>query len=297
MTHYEMVSSNKTKSNIIVFFFMLFVVGATYLMTVGFDYPLSFVGIAFIISGITSFGSYWFSDSIILGISGAKEAKREEYFDFYTVAENLASSQRMPKPRLYVIQDTATNAFATGRDPEHAVVCCTTGLLQKLNRAELEGVIAHELSHVQNYDIRLMSIVSILVGLLALLSDFILRISFRGGRKKNENSGQLQIILLIAGLAMAILSPIIAKIIQLAISRRREFLADASAVAMTKNPEGLAKALERIALDTEPLEAANNATAHLYISDPLKNTKGHLFSSLFKTHPPVQERIAALRAI
>ncbi len=297
MTHYEMVSSNKTKSNIIVFFFMLFVVGATYLMTVGFDYPLSFVGIAFIISGITSFGSYWFSDSIILGISGAKEAKREEYFDFYTVAENLASSQRMPKPRLYVIQDTATNAFATGRDPEHAVVCCTTGLLQKLNRAELEGVIAHELSHVQNYDIRLMSIVSILVGLLALLSDFILRISFRGGRKKNENSGQLQIILLIAGLAMAILSPIIAKIIQLAISRRREFLADASAVAMTKNPEGLAKALERIALDTEPLEAANNATAHLYISDPLKNTKGHLFSSLFKTHPPVQERIAALRKL
>ena len=293
-----MVSSNKVKSNIVVLGFMLFVVLASYLITVGFNYPLSFVGIALIISGITSFGSYWFSDSIILGISGAKEAKREEYFDFYTVAENLSVSQRMPKPKLYVIQDSAPNAFATGRDPEHAVVCCTTGILEKLNKAEIEGVIAHELSHIQNYDIRLMSIVSILVGFLALLSDFILRMSFfRSGERKNENSGQMQTILLVVGLVMAILSPIIAKIIQLAISRRREFLADASAVAMTKNPEGLAKALEKIALDKEPLEAANNATAHLYISNPLKNTKGHLFSSLFNTHPPVQDRIAALRKL
>jgi len=298
MTHYEMVSSNKVKSNLVVVGFILFVALASYTMTVGFEYPLSFVGIALIISGIISFGSYWFSDTIILGISGAKEASREEYFDFYTIAENLSASQRMPKPKLYVIQDSAPNAFATGRDPKHAVICCTTGILKKLNRGELEGVIAHELSHVQNYDIRLMSIVSILVGLLALLSDFILRASFfRSGEKRNENSGQLQAVFLIVGLAMAILSPIIAKIIQLAISRRREFLADASAVAMTKNPEGLAKALEKIALDKEPLEAANNATAHLYISNPLKNTKGHLFSNLFNTHPPVEERIAALRKL
>lgn len=297
MTHYELVSNNKRRSWIIIFLFTLFVVGATYVMSVGFDYPLSMVGIAFIISGITSFGSYWFSDKIILGISGAKEASREEYFDFYTLAENLAVSQRLPKPKLYVIEDSAPNAFATGRDPDHAVICCTTGILAKLDRAELEGVIAHELAHIQNYDIRLMSIVTILVGLLALLSDFILRMSFFGGRNKDNNreGGQLQVILLIAGLVMAVLSPIIAQLIKLAISRRREYLADASAVAITKNPEGLARALEKIALDKEPLEAANNATAHLYISNPLKNTKGHLFSGLFNTHPPVEERIQALR--
>lgn len=296
MTHYQLVSSNKFKSNIIMVLFVLFIVFASYVMAVGFQYDFSIVGVALIISGMISFGSYWYSDKIILSISGAHEASREQYFDFYTIAENLSASQRLPKPKLYVIQDSAPNAFATGRDPEHAVICCTTGILQKLNRSELEGVIAHELSHIQNYDIRLMSIVTILVGFLALLSDFILRSSF--GRKRDDREGgQLQAILLIAGIVMALLSPLIAKIIQLAISRRREFLADSSAVAITKNPEGLAKALEKIALDKEPLEAANNATAHLYISNPLKNTKGHLFASLFSTHPPVQERIEALRSI
>ena len=277
--------------------FVAFVAFASYVITVGFDYPLTFVGIALIFSGITSFGSYWFSDKIILSISGAQEANRKDHFDFFTVAENLAYSRKLPKPKLYVINDTATNAFATGRDPEHAVICCTTGLLAKLNRSELEGVVAHELSHIENYDIRLMSIVTILVGFLALLSDFILRSSFRGKRSNDREGGQLQVILLIAGIAMALLSPIIAKIIQLAISRKREFLADSTGVSMTKNPEGLAKALEKIALDKEPLEAANNATAHLYISNPLKNTKGHLFSSLFQTHPPVEERIKALRSL
>lgn len=276
--------------------FVAFIVFASYVMAVGFQYDLSIVGIALIISGIISFSSYWYSDKIILSISGAHEASREKYFDFYTVTENLSTSKRMPKPKLYVIEDSAPNAFATGRDPEHAVICCTTGLLQKLNRAELEGVIAHELSHIDNYDIRLMSIVTILVGFVALLSDFILRSSFRG-RNRDREGGQLQVILLIAGIVMALLSPLIAKMIQLAISRRREFLADSSAVAFTKNPEGLAKALEKIALDKEPLEAANNATAHLYITNPLKNTKGHLFSSLFSTHPPVGERIKALRGM
>ena len=297
MTHYELVSSNKQKSSIIMVLFVAFIVFASYVMAVGFQYDLSIVGIVFVLSGMFSFGSYWFSDQIILGISGAHEANREQHFDFYTVAENLALSQRMPKPRLYVIEDTATNAFATGRDPGHAVICCTTGLLQKLNRSELEGVIAHELSHIQNYDIRLMGIVTILVGLIALLSDFILRGSLRGRRGNDREGGQLQIILLVAGVLMAILSPLIAKIIQLAISRRREFLADSSAVAITKNPEGLAKALEIISTDKEPLEAANNATAHLYIANPLKNTKGHLFAGLFSTHPPVEERIKALRSL
>lgn len=276
--------------------FVVFIVFATLVMSVGFDYPLSIVGVALIFSGLISFGSYWFSDKIILSISGAHEATREQYFDFYTVAENLASSKRMKTPKLYVIRDTAMNAFATGRDPNHAVVCCTSGLLHTLNRSELEGVIAHELSHIQNYDIRLMSIVTILVGFIALLSDFILRSSFRRRRDSREG-GQLQAILLIAGVVMALLSPLIAKIIQLAISRKREFLADSSAITFTKNPEGLARALEKISLDKEPLEAANNATAHLYIANPLKNTTGHMFSGLFSTHPPVEERIKALRSL
>ncbi|HEX7017625.1 MAG TPA: M48 family metallopeptidase [Patescibacteria group bacterium] len=301
MTHYDLVQSNKNKSLLIVTLFMIFIVGATYVMSVGLGYGLDIVGIALIVSGLMSFASYWWSDSIILSISGAREAKREEFFDFYTVTENLAMSQRMPRPKLYVIEDTAMNAFATGRDPEHAVICATTGLLSRLNRAELEGVIAHELSHVKNYDIRLMSVVTILVGFMALLADWFLRMSYLGGgrRRNNESGGQLQVILFAAGLLLALLSPLIAQLIQLAISRRREFLADASGASMTKNPDGLARALEKIAGDHEPLEAANKATAHLYISNPLKNHKDAVgwFAGLFQTHPPVKERIKALRAL
>jgi len=210
-------------------------------------------------------------------------------------------SQRMPMPSLYVIEDTAMNAFATGRDPKHAVICATTGLLARLDRSEIESVVAHELGHVQNYDIRLMSIVTVLVGLIALLADWLLRMTFWGGSKRDNNreGGQLQIILFAAGIVMALLSPLIAQLIQLAISRRREFLADATAIAITKNPEGLVRALQKIGKDTEPLEAANKATAHLYISNPLKNTHGAvgLFSSFFKTHPPLEDRIKALKAL
>jgi len=301
MTHYQVVAQNKRRSSIIIVLFITFVVGASYVMAEGLGYGLSMVGWALIISGLISFFSYWWSDKIILGISGAREAKRKEFFDFYTVTENIAMSQRLPMPKLYVIDDTAMNAFATGRDPEHAVVCATTGLLSRLNRAEVEGVVAHELSHVKNYDIRLMSIVTILVGLVALLSDWFLRMSWGGGRKKNndKSSGQIQMIMFIAGLILALLSPLIAQLIQLAISRRREFLADASGIAMTKNPEGLIKALEKISKDKEPLEAANKATAHLYISNPLKNTHGGvgMFAKMFMTHPPVSERISALKQL
>jgi len=301
MTHYQVVAQNKRRSSIIIVLFITFVVGASYVMAEGLGYGLSMVGWALIISGLISFFSYWWSDKIILGISGAREAKRKEFFDFYTVTENIAMSQRLPMPKLYVIDDTAMNAFATGRDPEHAVVCTTTGLLSRLNRAEVEGVVAHELSHVKNYDIRLMSIVTILVGLVALLSDWFLRMSWGGGRKKNndKSSGQIQMIMFIAGLILALLSPLIAQLIQLAISRRREFLADASGIAMTKNPEGLIKALEKISKDKEPLEAANKATAHLYISNPLKNTHGGvgMFAKMFMTHPPVSERISALKQL
>lgn len=297
MTHYQLVAKNKQRSFVIIFFFIGFISLASYLMVRGFGYSLDLVFWALLISIGASFFSYYYSDKIILGISGAKEAKRQEFFDFYTVTENICLGQKMPLPKLYVIEDSAMNAFATGRNPEHAVVCATTGLLNRLNRSEIEAVVAHELSHVRNYDILLMSIVSVLVGLIALLADWLLRISFwGGGRKKDNDNGQLGAIIAVLAIILAILSPFIAQLIQLAISRRREFLADASAVEMTKNPEGLIKALDKISLDQEPLEAANKATAHLYISDPLKNTKGavHAFAKLFNTHPPVAERIQAL---
>ena len=303
MTHYQLVASNKRRSTMIVLFFIAFIVGAAYLMTYAFGYDLSVVGITFIFSGIISFTSYWWSDKVILAISNARPATREEFFDYYTTIENLVLSQRLPTPKLYVIDDSAMNAFATGRDPDHAVICVTTGLLSRLNRAEIEGVVAHELAHVKNFDIRLMSIVAVLVGLISLLADWLLRMSRFGGNKKRSNnnrgSGQLQAILVVTGLLLALLSPIIAQLIQLAISRRREFLADASGIGMTKNPEGLARALEKISTDLEPLEAANKATAHLYIANPLKNRHGAIgmFAGLFNTHPPVEERIQNLRTL
>lgn len=301
MTHYQAIQANKNKSLLIVTLFITFIVGASYIMAKGLGYGLDIVGIALIVSGITSFFSYYYSDKIILVVSGAREAKREEFFDFYTVTENLCMGANLPQPKLYVIDDTAMNAFATGRDPDHAVVCATTGLLQRLNRSEIEAVVAHELSHIQNYDIRLMSIVSILVGLVALLSDWMLRMTFYGRRgKDNDNqSSQVQMIMFVVGIVLALLSPIIAQLIQLAISRRREYLADASGVGMTKNPNGLINALKKISNDKEPLEAANKATAHLYIANPLKNTHNAIgmFAGMFRTHPPVEERIAALQKL
>lgn len=302
MTHYQLVASNKRRSTLIVAAFIIFIVGAALLMSYAFGFGYQIVAIALIISGIMSFISYWWSHKIILAISSARPAKREEFFDFYTTIENLSMSQRMPMPELYVIEDTAMNAFATGRDPQHAVICATTGLLNRLNRSEIEGVMAHELAHVQNYDIRLMSIVSVLVGLIALISDGLLRMTFLGGRRRSRDKhggGQLQLILIIVGLVLALLSPIIANLIKLALSRRREFLSDATAAAMTKNPEGLARALEKLGQDKEPLEAANKATAHLYIANPLKNHHDAIgmFAKLFNTHPPIEERVARLRGI
>lgn len=283
--------------------FVAFIAGATYVMAMGLGYSLDMVGIALVVSGLISFGSYWFSDKIILTMSGAREATRQEFFDFYTVTENLTMGQRMPMPKLYVIEDTAMNAFATGRDPDHAVVCATTGLLARLNRSEVEAVIAHELAHIENYDMRLMSIVTVLVGLVALLADWFLRVSAWGGgrrRSRDGEGGQLQMILFVVGLILALLSPLIAQLIKLAISRRREYLADASGVGMTKNPQGLINALSKISQDKEPLEAANKATAHLYFEDPLRNLGNNgvgMFAGLFQTHPPVSERIAALKSL
>jgi heat shock protein HtpX len=311
MNFYDQIDSNKRKSWLIMILFVAFITAAVYFMVRGFGFDPSFVPLALILSGVMSFGSYYFSDSVILTMSGARPADRKKDFMFYTVTENLCLAASMPMPKLYVIDDSAMNAFATGRDPKHAVVCATTGILARLNRTELEGVIAHELSHVRNYDTRLMSIVTILVGLVALLADWFLRMSFwGGGRRRNKDNdgegGQLGMIFFAVGMLFALLSPIIAQLIQLAVSRNREFLADASGAGLTKYPEGLASALEKLEKDQEPLEAANKATAHLYIHSPFhtdtprsnfgsKSSVGW-FSGLFSTHPPIEERIKRLRS-
>ncbi len=235
-----------------------------------------------------------------MGISKARPAKREDFFDFYTTVENLCLGQRMPMPKLYVIDDTAMNAFATGRNPENAVICATTGLLARLDRSEVEGVMAHELAHVGNYDMLLMSVVTILVGTISLLSDWFLRAGLgTRGKKSSKDSGQLQMIIMFAGFLLALLSPLIAQLIKLALSRKREYLADSTGVAYTKNPAGLANALAKISSDKEPLEVANKATAHLYIANPLKNHHDAIgmFAKMFLTHPPIENRIRALRAI
>ncbi len=303
---YEVQQSNKIKSNVITVLFFAFSVITIYVLSLAFGAyagyevgGLGYVGIALIVSGVSTFISYYYSDKIVLLISGARVANSNEDKVFTSVAQNLCIGAGLPLPKLYVIEDSAPNAFATGRDPEHAVVCVTTGLLAKLNRTELEGVIAHELTHVKNYDIRLMSIVSVMVGLIALLGDWFFRASFHSRRSSdNDNKNGIGAVIVILGIIFAILSPIIAQLIQLAISRRREFMADAGAVSITRQPQGLIMALQKISADHEPLEAANKATAHLYIASPFKDkTKSQVswFANLFNTHPPIIERIATLQ--
>lgn len=275
--------------------FITFITTLVYIYGKASGYGLSFAGIALIISGIISFLSYYFSDKMILGMSGAKRIEKQDNPKLFRVVENLSIAAGIQTPNVYVLNDSAPNAFATGRDPQHAVVCATVGLVDKLTETELEGVIAHELSHIKNFDIRLMSIVSILVGLVALLADFFLRSMWYSGNRDRDSKAQS--IFLIIGIALAIVSPIIATLIQLAVSRKREFLADASGALLTRYPEGLALALEKIEKDREPLEAANNATAHLYINNPFKDVKKHWFTNLFNTHPPIEERVRILRSM
>lgn len=299
MNIYSQISANKTKTWLIIVLFILFITTILFVYGKASGYGLSYAGIGLIISGLMTFASYYYSDKMILGMSGAKQIQKKDNPQFFRIVENLCIGAGLPMPRVYIINDSATNAFATGRDPKHSVVCVTTGILEKLNKAELEGVIAHELSHIQNYDIRVMSVVVILVGLVALLADFFMRSLWYGGQRRNRDSNNnAQSIFLIIGIVLAILSPLIATLIQLAVSRKREFLADASGSLLTRYPEGLASALEKIAKDKEPLEAANNATAHLYISNPFKpKTSGHWFTNLFNTHPPIEERIKILRSM
>ncbi|MSU55921.1 MAG: zinc metalloprotease HtpX [Candidatus Taylorbacteria bacterium] len=252
----------------------------------------------FIFSIVMNIASYWYSDKIVLAMSGAKPAERGEFFDLYTVTENLSITAGLPMPRLYVINDPAPNAFATGRNKEHGVVCATTGLLQILDRKELEGVIAHELSHIGNRDILISTVVVVLVGFITLLADFFTRsMFFGGGDRDNRPDGRLGAILMIIGIVLTILSPIIATLMQLAISRKREFLADASGALLTRYPEGLASALKKISEYSRPMAKANHATAHLFIANPFgRKEDGSVgfFTKIFSTHPPVKERIEAL---
>lgn len=297
MSIYSQISANKQKTWLVMGLFVAFIATIAYVFGRASGYGLSFVGIALVISGIISFFSYYFSDSIVLAVSGAKKIEEKDDPQLYHVVENLAIAAGISKPKIYVINDPAPNAFATGRDPAHGVVCLTAGLREKLNRAELEGVIAHEMSHIGDYDTRLMAIVTILVGLVSLLADWFMRSLWWRGNKDDENKNSEGIFLVI-GVVLAILSPIVATLIQLAISRRREFLADANGAYITRYPEGLARALEIIAADRQPASFANNATAHLFIANPFKGkSAASWFAGLFDTHPPIEERIKILRAM
>lgn len=275
--------------------FIAFITTLVYIYGKASGYGLSFAGIALIVSGLMTLGSYFYSDKMILAMSKARQLKKGDNPKLYRIVENLSIASGIPAPKVYLIDDTAMNAFATGRDPKHAVVCATTGIVDRLSETELEGVIAHELSHIKNYDIRVMAIVAILVGLVALMADFFMRSMWYSGDRDRDS--RVQGVFLIIGIILAILSPFIATLIQLAISRKREFLADASGALLTRYPEGLASALEKLAKDKEKLEVANNATAHLYINNPFKNINKHWFSNLFNTHPPIEERIKILRSM
>lgn len=294
MNIYKAIASNKTKTIIFIFLFIVFFSLVFYLIGYSIGNPKFYFIIGLFLSISTGFASYFFSDKYILFLTKALPASKLEYFDFYTVAENLAIASGLPKPKLYVIESEAMNAFATGRNPKHALICVTTGLLKKLDRLEIEAVISHELSHIKNYDILIASIVSVLAGTLIIGVDFISRGWLYGTRidRENRNLSYLKIIIL---LIVFIITPIVASLIQLAISRKREFLADANGALLTRFPEGLAQALEKISKDQNSLKAVSMATSHLFISNPIKkNQLSSKLSALFSTHPPIEERIKIL---
>lgn len=259
----------------------------------------AFIFFAVIISFFMSFGSYWWSDKLVLAMTRAIPVEHNQNPELYHIVENLCITAGLPLPKIYIIPEMQMNAFATGRDKNHAVVAVTQGLLQRLEKKELEGVIAHELSHIGNKDMLLQTVVVILVGVVSIISNMFFRMSAFGGRSRDDdNKGNLGVILLIVGVLAAILAPIAATLIQLAISRKREFLADASGALLTRYPEGLASALEKISQDGVPMKTASTATSHLFISNPFKGKQSlNWFTKLFMTHPPVEERIKALRGM
>jgi heat shock protein HtpX len=252
------------------------------------------LGLAFVVGTVSGLATYYGGDRMVLAASRAKEITHEDAPVLFNVVEEMAIAAGLPMPKVYIINDSAPNAFATGRDPEHASVAVTSGLLKKLDRDELQGVIAHEMSHVGNFDIRYAMLVGVLVGTTVLISDFFLRGLWFGGGRRREGGGQAQIIMLIVAILLAVLAPLFARLLQLSISRQREYLADATAVQLTRNPKGLADALQKISGDREVLEAANRATAHLYIVNPVKKFEKRA-KGLFSTHPPIEERIEILR--
>lgn len=294
---YEQIRSNVWKSYGLIFFFVLLIGGLGYLFSE--VYNIHWILPAAVIFAVaSSFGSYYYSDRIVLAMSKARPATREENAHLVNSVEGLAIAAGIAPPPVYIIDDSAPNAFATGRDPAHSAICVTTGLLEKLNRAELEGVIAHEMAHIKDYDIRLMTLVAVLAGTVVLMSDWMMRgMYFMGGddrrERRSSSSSPLAFIILIVAV---ILAPLVATLTKLAISRKREYLADAQGALLSRYPEGLASALEKISADTEPLEAANKATAHMYIVNPLKDVKSSL-NSLFSTHPPIEERVNRLRSM
>lgn len=291
---FDQIESNVHKSWVLLAVFIVIIVALGYLI----DRLLYLGSFGIIVAALlaigTAWGSYYYSDQIVLATSGAREIGPDENAFLHNTVEGLAIAAGIPKPRVYVIDDPAPNAFATGRDPQHAAVAVTKGLLDKMNRQELEGVLAHEMSHIEDYDIRFSTLVVVLVGTIALLSDFFWRGTLWGGGRRRDEGGSGY--LMIVGLVLAILAPIVAQLIQLAVSRQREYLADANGARLTRNPEGLASALTKLEADTEPLAAANKATAHLYIVNPLHDVGGWL-NGLFDTHPPIEERIRRLRTL
>lgn len=293
---FEDIKKNKIKSWFIVLLFLAFIAIIVYYICMALDLGELSIIIAMIFAIVSTWGSYYYSDKIVLKLNNARPATREEDLKLVNILDSLVISAGLPeKPQLYVIEDAQPNAFATGRNPKHAVICVTTGLLEKLDYYELEGVLAHEMSHIKNYDILLSAVVSVMVGFIVILSDWFTRISFYGGRRgrdrDNDNNGNA--IVMLIGLIFLILAPIFGQLMQLAISRKREFLADATAIEFTRNPDGLISALEKISADPNELKVANKATENMYIANPFRNKKKS--SDLWSTHPSTEARIEALR--
>ena len=291
-TLYTQQSKNIFRTWLLMGSFLVFITASGFSTTWYYNNPsILYMAVAF--SLVMNIAAYWFSDKIALASTGAKEADTNQYLELHRILENLAITAGLPKPRLYVINDPAPNAFAAGRNKEHAVVAVTTGLLERLEKAELEGVLAHELSHIGNRDILVMTVAVVLAGFIAIISDIFLRMSFFGGNKEHRNP-----IFAIAAIVAIIIAPIAAQLIQLAVSRRREFLADATGALMTRYPDGLASALQKISSYSAPMRRANHATAHLFISNPFgAHEAGKFIAKIFSTHPPVEERVAALRGL
>ncbi len=291
----SVISANVWKTWLIMLLFVVFITTVAYVFGQANGSGLYFAGLALIFAGISSIGSFYYSDKLVLATTGAKEIKKEDNPQLFRIVENLSIGDGLPMPRIYVVDDPSPNAFATGRDPNHAVVCVTSGILSRLNKVEMEGVLAHELSHVKDYDIRLMGVVSILVGFIAIFANMFMQSLWFRGRDRDNRGNNLFLLL---GIIFAILSPIVATLIQLAVSRKREFLADAQGALLTRYPEGLASALEKISSDPTPSTSASNATANLFIINPFKGKEGSNFlAGLFNTHPPIEERIKILRSM